>query len=282
MPANSTAPKSFRAGSIISQTKISQRIFAFIGGVLLALLLLASGFLVCVIPGLTTALASHVDVPNGHTAFSTTDLANVAEATRDYSFAGHDKDALIRAIYEANVNGNAAAAEAGITLTNAPSLDSVDASDTRQIQRALESASERFTFSDEAILHLDDVYAVASFAYRLIGGVAALFVVCLFVIRNKRLMGRMLTRSATALLAAFAAIGIWAAIDFNGMFSVFHQLFFSQGNWSFPYDSLLICSLPTAFWMGMGAIWLVTTGITSILSILVGRALLKRDASATI
>ena len=45
-------------------------------------------------------------------------------------------------------------------------------------------------------------------------------------------------------LVAFVALGVWAIVDFNGFFTAFHQAFFAQqGNWAFPYDSLLICAL---------------------------------------
>ena len=81
------------------------------------------------------------------------------------------------------------------------------------------------------------------------------------------------TQGIYGLLVAFIALGAWAVIDFNGLFATFHSVFFSQGNWTFPYDSLLICALPTAFWMGMGVVWLATSAVISILSILIGKRL---------
>ena len=50
---------------------------------------------------------------------------------------------------------------------------------------------------------------------------------------------------------------------------------FSQGNWMFYVDSLLICSLPTEFWMGMGVCWLVTSIAASTTSVLAGWRLRK-------
>ena len=72
------------------------------------------------------------------------------------------------------------------------------------------------------------------------------------------------------------AVGAWAAIDFTGFFAAFHQLFFAQqGNWTFPYDSLLICSLPQPFWMGMGIVFLLVAVLVCVASILVGQRLRK-------
>ncbi len=77
------------------------------------------------------------------------------------------------------------------------------------------------------------------------------------------------------LIVAFAALGAWAALDFNGLFSAFHAVLFPQGNWTFSYDSLLISMYPLDFWMGMAGISFSTTLALSILAIVVG-VLLRR------
>ncbi len=38
-------------------------------------------------------------------------------------------------------------------------------------------------------------------------------------------------------------------VNFNGLFTLFHQLFFPQGNWQFAADSLLIQTFPTGFFV---------------------------------
>lgn len=40
-------------------------------------------------------------------------------------------------------------------------------------------------------------------------------------------------------------------IGFDSAFNVFHQIFFPQGNWIFPIDSLLIQTYPLEFFIGM-------------------------------
>ena len=64
---------------------------------------------------------------------------------------------------------------------------------------------------------------------------------------GQRTLGRTLIAGGGLVLAAFCALGAWAAIDFDGLFAAFHSLFFQAGTWTFPYDSLLITLYPTAF-----------------------------------
>lgn len=40
-------------------------------------------------------------------------------------------------------------------------------------------------------------------------------------------------------------------INFTASFDVFHRIFFPQGNWIFPYDSLLITLFPSSFFFSM-------------------------------
>ncbi|MBU0457541.1 MAG: DUF1461 domain-containing protein [Nanoarchaeota archaeon] len=51
----------------------------------------------------------------------------------------------------------------------------------------------------------------------------------------------------TVLLILF--IIMTSIISFNYSFTVFHQIFFPQGNWIFPFDSLLIQTFPLSFFI---------------------------------
>ena len=86
----------------------------------------------------------------------------------------------------------------------------------------------------------------------------------------------MLRMGPALLLAVLVVLGLWGVIDFNGLFAAFHGVFFPQGNWTFSIDSLLICMYPLGFWMGMGAVWLVTTLLACIICLTAGRRLLRR------
>ncbi len=87
----------------------------------------------------------------------------------------------------------------------------------------------------------------------------------------------MLVAGPTIMIALLAALALWAAVDFMGFFGAFHGLFFPQGNWTFPVDSLLITMYPTHFWMGMGAVWAAVTALLSILSVGFGIHFLRKE-----
>lgn len=252
-----------------------QAVLQAVGTLCAALLLLASGFLVCVLPPTAKALALQTALPDARTAFIVNDLANVADATRNYSFGSHDRAALVHAIAVANHNAQERGKAIGKAQIGAPNLDGVNINDQQQVEAAFAHATERYVYSDDAISHLDDCYSVAVIAYALVAVALILAVASLAAMRSRIGVAQALTRAGIGIVALFAAAGIWAAIDFNGLFTVFHELLFSQGNWTFASDSLLICALPTEFWVGMGAIWLTTSTIASILSILVGKSLTK-------
>ena len=92
---------------------------------------------------------------------------------------------------------------------------------------------------------------------------------------GKRLLGRVLTGAGVSVLAVFALLAAWVAIDFDGFFAQFHSLFFAAGTWTFSWDSLLICMYPPEFWVGMGTIWLVVTVACCVVCITIGRLLRK-------
>lgn len=236
-------------------TRLFNGIVAFGSALLLAVALIGAGYAAVAIPDAATATLSRAysgcDQPD--TPFTADELASMAIAGKRYTFDDNDREKLDAAIAEAN-----AAAEA----------------DGRASASTRESAAR--TLPADAISHLDDVYHVASVAKPALVIVTALCIAGLAHVAvriNRRALGRTLMAGSGLVLAAFCALGAWAAIDFDGLFAAFHSLFFQAGTWTFPYDSLLITLYPTAFWMGMGGIWLAVTCIASIICIIVGRLL---------
>lgn len=198
---------------------------------------------------------SGCDQPN--TVFTKEELLSMAVAGKHYTFDTNNITELNEAINKANDSAVAAG---------------------RSTQAA--TSSYRQSLDEESISHLDDVYKVVSTAKPLLIAIALLCAAGLIatgVWGSKRRLGAVLIAAGIIVICSFAAIGAWAAIDFYGMFQVFHSLFFSTGTWVFELDSLLITMYPTAFWMGMGAIWLVVTLVLSILAIVIGLKLRKRN-----
>lgn len=259
--------------------KIQNAIAATIATIALAVVFVGAGFFVCIAPPVTHGLSS-VFSDDVTSPFSRSQLTQVADATRDYSFGAHDRTALYRTIFQVDVQlSQEIKMASGTAPIGFPNIDIVkDANDERQLASAFVGASELYCFSADTISHLDDCYGIARNAYVVLAicAIAAIAgLIACGVLGKKRLVGNTLIASGVVVIVVFVVLGALAAIDFDRFFGWFHQVFFSQGNWTFPYDSLLICSLPTAFWVGMGVIWLVVALLVSILSIAIGSRVRK-------
>ena len=249
--------------------------------IMLAASIVGVGFLACTVPALTHALAT-VFADDATSPLDRNQLVRVADETRSYSFADHDLLALYQVIYEVDAEYRDAVgySAASSTSTGFPRIDQVsDKTSLQQLESAFRGASELYCYSQDTIKHLDDCHNVAKTAYPFI---AAALILCVAgavftgVTGGRRHVGRVLMASGVAVLLCFVALGAWAIVDFGGFFAAFHSLFFSQGSWQFPYDSLLICALPTPFWVGMGVAWFVVALVLSVASIVVGRKLARR------
>ncbi len=259
--------------------KVFRGIVACITAVALAVTFVAAGLAVCIQPPVTQGL-SNLFAKDALSPYSRTQLVQVADATRDFSFGSHDEAALYRAIYQVCKEHAEKLADSGGTVpADFPKLDRVTTTASLPLLKSVFSgASELYCYSENTVSHLDDCYKLISRAFPFLIVAAAVAIVGLVftgVVGRKRSVGSVLFSVGIIVIVAFVVLGIWAVVDFNGFFRMFHQLFFSQGNWEFPYDSLLICALPTEFWMGMGVIWLVVAFAVSILSIVIGKSLKK-------
>lgn len=236
-----------------------KKILSVIATIMLAFVYFSLGFTACAyIPQVTEELAK-LNSADEISPFSKDELVDLAVITRDYTVNGGNRDDVMNAISEANKEAN----------TPYASL-----SPSELIQ-----APESYTFNEEVFNHLDDVHSVLSRVSMPIICLTALAIFCLMTLLSIfgiGPVGKVLLGSGISLFVAFALIGGWAAFDFNGLFSAIHSLFFAAGSWTFPYDSLLICMYPIPFWLGMGAVWLGTSCLLSIVSIIAGIVLTMR------
>ncbi len=259
--------------------KVLRGIIAAVTAIALAVVFVAVGLAACMAPPVTQSL-SNMFAKDGLSPYDRSQLVQVADATRDFSFGTHDERALYRTIYQVCKEYEQKIADAGgVVPSDFPKLDRVtDMTSLPQLKSAFAGASELYCYSENTVSHLDDCYKLIAraFPWLIVAlGVAIVGLVFTGVVGRKHALGSVLFSAGILVVVAFVALGVWAAVDFNGFFRMFHQLFFSQGNWEFPYDSLLICALPTEFWMGMGAVWLVVAIVMSVLSIVIGRKLRK-------
>ena len=262
---------------------IGDRVLAAMAAVGLAVALVAAGFGASAAPVTTAVLAGAVSAGEG-SPYPADELAELAQATRAYTVEGREGLSAPReALAERVVDAARRAADAGSPTAgewSARAREALDA-DTGAIEtmEALARLSDRYALDADALSHLDD-------CNRLIGAAAplalaataagALALAALMVRSRRALAGCALMAAPAVVIAAFAVLGLWGALDFNGLFAAFHAVLFPQGNWTFSWDSLLISMYPLAFWMGMAATWLAVTGGMSILSLVAGRRLMRR------
>jgi len=84
------------------------------------------------------------------------------------------------------------------------------------------------------------------------------------VSRGMRMGGRIiLVVSGLALLAG--------VIDFDALFAALHGVFFAEGTWTFPSDTLMIRLFPLRFWVVAGASWGTLTVVAALVLIVAGR-----------
>lgn len=266
---------------------------------LLAVTLFAAGFGVCCLPA-TTQLLSRATSNAAASPYTLDQLTALAQATRDFTVDDYGRTAfgdagaeqalasvILQAAEAASAEGSpvtdrwSAAARAALEGKASPA--SAGASPSATAFDALAAVSDAYTLDADAISHLQDcsklIRSVAPWLWVCAG--ASLAVLAALHIANRRnprcarAAARICAAAPIALIVVLAACGIWAAVDFYGFFSAFHEVLFPQGNWTFSIDSLLICMYPLSFWMGMAAVWAATTLVACAASLALGAKLRK-------
>ena len=265
-----------------SSSCIVTSVVAVISAAALAVSLIAAGFAACAVPDVSTKALASVYSTDGASPFTKDELVAAAVQTKHYTIDDNDK----AAVYATIAAINAQEALSGTAGKGAPKIDAtanyaageLSGEQVAALEAAFVAASERYVLTPDAVSHLDDVFGVVQAAkWWLLAAVVAACVGCTATAfrGGKRLLGRVLAGAGVSVLAVFALLAAWVAIDFDGFFAQFHSLFFAAGTWTFSWDSLLICMYPPEFWVGMGAIWLVVTVACCVVCITIGRLLRK-------
>lgn len=254
------------------RSRFAQRLITTFTVIFLAIGLIGSGLFMCCAP-ITTDSLSTMFSRSEDSAFTQEELTKAAQATRDYTVGSHDRDAVYQVMYEINLSSQADG-RSKASIIGAPDLtfDSSNPS-IAELEESFQYASERHVLSPEALTHLDDVYyvinaaRVALITFTLLGIIGCII---LAMTSGRRKLGTALFAAAMVVIGLFAALALWVIVDFNGFFTVLHSLFFAEGSWTFDVDSLLIRMYPTNFWIGMGAVWLATTVLGSLICFILG------------
>lgn len=241
-------------------TDIKQNILAVFTAIFLLCSYIGIGFGVCSGSPTPTRLIASATINDAGSPFSKDELVRGAVATQEYSFATHDQEAYLTVISEMNAQANTPYAEY----------------DKNQIIHA----PVQYGITQNELDHLNDVYNVANTVIYPI--VVIIFLAAFLLFIGNRYFGpnvvsRALLWSGVATIALIAILLAWALVSFSGLFAVFHSLFFAEGTWTFPADSLLITMLPESFWIGIGAVWISISAILAVASVVVG-IIIKRKS----
>ncbi|MBT4651774.1 DUF1461 domain-containing protein [Candidatus Woesearchaeota archaeon] len=117
--------------------------------------------------------------------------------------------------------------------------------------------------------HLEDVQEITTTANYFF--YFTLFI-CTFIItyykNNLKQIIKIFLYGGITSLSAIGIIFLFILFSFQSSFIIFHNLFFPQGNWTFPYNSLLIQTFPLDFFISISIKIFLLTIIFSILFIL--------------
>ena len=117
-------------------------------------------------------------------------------------------------------------------------------------------------FTPAEISHLEDVKTVMRYTdYLFYVLLACITVILTLYKKNKDFVLKLLDYGGKTTLIVILLVFLLAFFFFNEVFTLFHQLFFPQGNWLFSPDSLLIQTFPLAFFIIISRdIFLLTLG----------------------
>ena len=105
-------------------------------------------------------------------------------------------------------------------------------------------------FDENERLHMADVRGVfQATKLAFLAGLAVTFLVLRWTERSMRI--RLVRDAAIAAGAGTAIVAVAAAIAFEPLFLLFHEVFFPQGNFLFGPDSNLLVLYPEPYWYGV-------------------------------
>jgi len=127
-----------------------------------------------------------------------------------------------------------------------------------------DAESTEVIFSQTEIRHMKDVKNLYT-SLRIVALLSLIIAVSLMVVvykKDKNQLFEVLKFIYVGPIIFIIMLGVGMAIDFQGIFTIFHQLFFTNDDWILYSTDPLIQLLPTNFWMVSAFIILVLFGLT--------------------
>lgn len=132
-------------------------------------------------------------------------------------------------------------------------------------------------FTEPEISHLQDVKEVMKYTNYLF--YALLLIICMVILtyyqKNKDFVLKLFDYGGKTTLITMLLFFLLTFFFFNEVFTLFHILFFSQGNWVFAAESLLIQTFPLEFFIGISRNIFVVALVLGLLTIVAERVMRK-------
>ena len=123
-------------------------------------------------------------------------------------------------------------------------------------------------FTDEEKSHMEDVKKIFLLA-KILLGIALIIIIAsiMSAVILKQEYDYKSIRNASAISFIFMlGMLLLILISFQSGFTAFHNIFFPQGNWQFPIDSMLITLFPEEFFIRISTAIFITSIIISIVA----------------
>ena len=126
-------------------------------------------------------------------------------------------------------------------------------------------------FTELEVSHLEDVKRVMHYDnYLFYLLLLAVTVIIASYRKDKTFLRTLLNYGGKTTVTAMMAIGMLSIFFFNSIFTLFHKLFFPQGNWVFAADSKIIQTFPIDFFMKISRNIFLLALFLGIIFILIG------------
>lgn len=252
------------------------------------------GFMVCTLPQATSAIGGTFSGWE-HATYPEADMEEIAEAVRSFSIEGTSSEDLyntifsvmqesepqIAALFEEGSAKNTDNTTANNNTAAGKTSNSGNGTNTSSSNSALSSTNlaeleDQYSLPRNALSHLQDctpIFTTGRISVGVVGGFALVGLIALGILAGRKRIGGTLIAGSALVIGILVALGIWAAVDFDGIFTWMHTLFFAQGSWVFNSDSLLITLFPEAFWAAMAGLWIISSVIFALIAGIVGKIL---------
>ncbi len=107
-------------------------------------------------------------------------------------------------------------------------------------------------YTEEEYSHLLDVKSVMKYLdYLFYSLLLIITLIITYYQKNKEQLKKLFMYGGITTISSVLMILLFSLTSFNSVFTIFHKIFFPQGNWTFPLDSLLIQTFPLQFFISI-------------------------------